>query len=76
MPTTTQPPPFETVKTTGVDSKVQGYYIHKEVFLGDEGGCQQRRNPSTSESYTPLLPGSPSLTCTNIRRRVYASASL
>jgi len=29
--------PFETFKAKGVDSKVQGYYIHKELFLGDEG---------------------------------------
>ena len=29
--------PFETFKAKGLDSKVQGYYIHKELFLGDEG---------------------------------------
>ena len=29
--------PFETFKAQGHGQKLQGYYIHKELFLGDEG---------------------------------------
>ena len=29
--------PFETFKAQGPGQKLQGYYIHKELFLGDEG---------------------------------------
>ena len=29
--------PFETFKAKTQDGKLQGYYIHKELFLGDEG---------------------------------------
>ena len=62
MPTTTQPPPFETVKTTGVDSKVQGYYIHKELFLGDEGQvCVSSYKTYVTNAYT----GTHTHTCTH-----------
>jgi len=55
--------PFETFKAQGPGQKLQGYYIHKELFLGDEGQdmlCQLLGVEAADDMYEKQLNENPS----------------